>query len=211
MGQGITLRSIWKHCESVDEGRKHLPSFFRGTGRSPEAGLLMSEMLSDQRLQGEMGKHGLQVGTCISPYPSVDFISQRMMSVLWEHVEESRQLCVVMSPTHGRLLDLAVEIATAQMWNGRHFVCITSTSSSLSHARSLTALRSVRGVHAAIADGCTFGCRCNVASHFVTAGWQFVTTLPSLARKMQRRVPEVIFTCSELRVSRCLYECEEPS
>ena len=33
----------------------------------------------------------------------------------------------------------------------------------------------------AIPDGCTFGCKCVVA-----AGWQFVTTLPQLARKMQR-------------------------
>ena len=98
----------------------------------------------------------------------------RLHPVLWEDVKKSRPLCVVMSPTHGRLLDLAVEIATAQMWNGRHFVSITPT----------TALRFVRGVHTATADGCT---RCAVTDHLVTAGWQFVTTLPSLARKMQRR------------------------
>ena len=90
-------------------------------------------------------------------------------------------LCVVMSPTRSRLLDVAVEIATAQLRNGRHFVSITPTNSSLSHAASLKALRLVRGVHAAVADGCTFGCS------LVPAGWQFVAALPQLAMRMQRR------------------------
>ena len=45
---------------------------------------------------------------------------------------------------------------------------------------------SIRVVHTAVADGCAFGCRCVVTGHLVAAGWQFVTTLPQLAKKMQR-------------------------
>ena len=119
------------------------------------------------------------------------FVSQRAMSILWEHVEGCRRLCVVMSSTHSRLLDFAVEIATAQLRYGRHFVCITPTNSLLSHTRSLKALRSLRGLHTAIADGCTFGCRCVVTEHLVPAGWQFVTTLATArdvdATKVGRR------------------------
>ena len=60
-------------------------------------------------------------------------------------------------------------IATDQLRSGRHFMCVTPTNSSLSHAGSR----------------CTFGCRCVVTEHL--AGWQFVTTLPQLAMRMQLR------------------------
>ena len=80
---------------------------------------------------------------CVSPPSSDDFVSQQEMSPLLEHVGGCRPLSVVMSPTHNRLLDLAVEIATGQLRNGRHFACITRTNSSLSHARSWKALRSI--------------------------------------------------------------------
>ena len=40
---------------------------------------------------------------------SDDFVSQRAMLILREHVEGCRPQCVVMSPAHSRLLDLAVE------------------------------------------------------------------------------------------------------
>ena len=92
-----------------------------------------------------------------------------------------------MSPTNSQLLGFAVEIATAQLRNGRHFVCIPPTNSPSSHARSLKALRSIREVHTAIADGCTLGSRCIVSEHLVAAGWQFVTTMPQLDMRMQRR------------------------
>ena len=124
---------------------------------------------------------------CLSLPSSGDLVGQRALSALWEHVEKDRLLCIVMSPTDSRLLDLVVEIATAQPQNGRHFVCITLTNSSLNHTRSLKALRSIRGVHTVVADGCAFLCRCVMAEHVVAAGWQFVTALPQLARKMQRR------------------------
>ena len=135
------------------------PKFFERGGSSPEAGLLVSEILPDQRLQGKIDRRGCAArNVCLRP--SDDFVSQLALSVLWEHVEGCRPLCVVMTPTHNRLLDFAVEIVTAQVRNGRHFLCITPTNSSLSHARSLQDLRSIRGVHTAIVDSCTFGCRC---------------------------------------------------
>ena len=118
---------------------------------------------------------------------SGDLVGDRAMSTLWEHVEGCRPLCVVMSPTHSRLLDLAVEIATPQLRNGRHFVCITPTHSSLNCNRSLETLRSTRKLHTTVADGGAFGCRCVVTEHLVATGWQFVTTLPQLAMRMQRR------------------------
>ena len=134
-----------------------------------------------------MERHGLHFGMCLPPSSSNDFVSQLATSILWEHVEGSRPLCVVMSPTHSWLLDLVVEIATAQLRNGRLFACITPTNSSLSRARSLKALRSIGGVPTAIADCCTFGCRCVVTEHLLAAGWQFVTTVPQLAMRTQRR------------------------
>ena len=70
-----------------------------------------------------MERHGLQFGMCLSPPSSDDFVSQ--WSILWKHAEGCRPLCVVMSPTHSRLLEIAVEIAKAQLRNGRDFVCIT--------------------------------------------------------------------------------------
>ena len=79
-----------------------------------------------------------------------------------------------MSPTHSRLVDLVVEIATAQLR-------ISPTNSSLKYNRSLKAPRSIRGVHTVVADGCAFGCRCVVMEHVMAAGWQFVRTLPQLA------------------------------
>ena len=96
--------------------------FGRGTGRSLEAGLFMSELLSDQRLEGEMVRHGLELAMCLSPPSSDDFVRQRATSALREHVERDRPLCIVMSPTRSRLLDLAVEIATAQLQNNKQFV-----------------------------------------------------------------------------------------
>ena len=77
-------------------------------GRSLETGLLVSELLSDLRLQGEMERHGLQ--KCVlSPPSSDDFVRQRAMSAPMGHVEKDRPLCVAMSPTHSWLLDLAVK------------------------------------------------------------------------------------------------------
>ena len=68
--------------------------------RRPPMSFQLSLFVSDQRLQEEMERHGLQLGMCLSPPSSDDFVSQRAMSVLWEHVEGCRPLCVVMSPTH---------------------------------------------------------------------------------------------------------------
>ena len=154
-----------------------------------------------------MERHGLQFGMCLSPPSSDDFVTQRAMSVLWEHVEGCRPLCVVMSPTHNRLQDLAVEIATAQLRNGRHFVCIMPTNSSLNHAGSLEALRFIRRVHTAIADGCTFGCRSVVTEHLVAAESHAFCDDSAATRE---GVQAVMFTCSELWVSRCLPVCQEP-
>ena len=109
------------------------------------------------------------------------------MSAPREHVEKDRPPCIVMSPTDSRLLDVVVEIATTQLRNGRHFMRITRTDSSLNYNGSLKALRPNRGVHTVVSDGCAFGFRCVVTEHLVAAGWQFVTTLPQLVRKMQRR------------------------
>ena len=120
-------------------------SFLRGTGHSPEASLLVSDLLWDQRLEGDMERRGLQLGMCLSPPSSNDFVGQRAMSALWEHVATDRPRCIVMSPTHSGLLDLAVEIAAAQLQNGRHCGCVTPTHSSLNSARSLKILRSIRG------------------------------------------------------------------
>ena len=119
--------------------------------------------------------------------PSGDSVEPQALAALWQHVEGCKPLCVVMSPEHSRLLDLAVDIAATHMRNARHFVCITPTNSPLCHAGCTKALRSIQGVYTAIADGCTFGCRCAVTEHLVAAGWQFVTTLPRLAMRMQRR------------------------
>ena len=164
--------------------RSTLQVFLRATGGSPEASLLVSELLSGQRLQGEMERHGLQLGMCLSRPSSGDFVGQRAICALQEHVERDRPLCIVMSPTHSRLLDLLVEIVTGQLQIGRHFVCTTPTNSSLEYNRSLKAPRSIRGVHTVVADGCAFGCRCVMMEFVVAAGWQFVRTLPQLARKM---------------------------
>ena len=76
----------------------------------------------------------LQLGMCLSPPSSDDFTSQRALSVLWEHVEGCRPLCVVMSPAHNRLLDLAVETATAQLRNGRHF-CVNHANGQFIESR----------------------------------------------------------------------------
>ena len=134
-----------------------------------------------------MERHGLQVEMHLPLPPSGDSVEPQALAALWQHVEGCKPLCVVMSPEHSRLLDLAVDIAATHMRNARHFVCITPTNSPLCHAGCTKALRSIQGVYTAIADGCTFGCRCAVTEHLVAAGWQFVTTLPRLAMRMQRR------------------------
>ena len=84
----------------------------RGTGRSADAGFFVSELLSVQRIQGEMRRRGLQLGMCVSQPSSDDCVDQRALS--WE-----RPPCIVMSPTDGRPLDIAVESATAQLQIGR--------------------------------------------------------------------------------------------
>ena len=47
---------------------------------------------------------------------------------------------------------------------------------------ALTALRSVRGVHTAIADGCTFGCRCAVTDQ-LSNSWMAVRDDSAIPRK----------------------------
>ena len=89
-----------------------------------------------------------------------------------------------MSPTRRRLLDLAEEFS--QLTCGM-VGTTTPTNLPLSHGGSLSALRSIRGVHTAISHGCKFGCRCVGTEHLVAVGWQFVTTLPQLATRTQRR------------------------
>ena len=125
----------------------------------------------------------MQLGLCWSLPFSGDLVGRREMSASWEHVEKDGPRCTVMSPTDTELLDLVVEIAATQLRNGRHFVCITPTDSSLNYNRSLKALRSIRGVHTAEADGCAFRCRCVVTEHLVAAGWQFVTTPTTTCEK----------------------------
>ena len=62
--------------------RRQSPSFFlRATGRSPEASLLVSELLSGQRLHGEMERNGLQLELCLSPPSSGDF--RRSAGNMW--------------------------------------------------------------------------------------------------------------------------------
>ena len=77
---------------------------------------------------------------------------------------------------------------------GGDALCVSHqrTVSSLSHAACLKALRSSRGVHVAIADGCTFGSRMAVHDGDAT------------------EVQAVMITCSELGVSRHLPVCDEP-
>ena len=110
-------------------------------------------------------------GMCLSLPSSGDLVGRRAMCALWEHVAKCRPLCVVMSPTDSRLLDLVLESATTQLRNGRQFVCITLTDSSLNYKKSLKALRSIRGVLTVVADGCAFGCRCVGTEHLVAAGF----------------------------------------
>ena len=85
----------------------------------------------------ELLSHGLQLGMCLSQLSSSELVN----------VERDRPLCIVMSPTESRELDLVVEIATTQLRNGRLL-----TDSSLNYNRSLEGLRSIRGIHAAVAD-----------------------------------------------------------
>ena len=74
------LGSIVK-VQAKDGKTSHVFFFLRGTGRSPEARLLVSELLSDQRLRGEMERHGLQLGMCLSPLPLMisSFSGQRLL------------------------------------------------------------------------------------------------------------------------------------
>ena len=74
----------------------------------------MSEVLSGQGLHGEMERHVLQVGMRLPLPPSGDAVGPQGMSALWRHVEGCKPLCVVMSPEHRRLLDLAVEVGAAR-------------------------------------------------------------------------------------------------
>ena len=78
-----------------------------------------------------MERHGLQFGMRFFPPSYDDFVNQRAMSVLWEHVEGCRPLCVVTSLAHDRFLDLAVEIChnSAAEWEtlcvyhtNKHFI-----------------------------------------------------------------------------------------
>ena len=91
---------------------------------------------------------------CVCPLPP-----RRAMCLLWNTRRDADLCASVMSPTHNRLLDLSMEIATAL---GTVCVSRQRTVSSLSHSGSLKALRLVRGVLTAIADGCAIGCRCVV-------------------------------------------------
>ena len=181
-GWDHSIRYLGVPSRFSTKDRSTLQVFLRATGGSPEASLLVSELLSGQRLQGEMERHGVQLGMCLSRPSSGDFVGQRAICALQEHEEKDRPLCIVMSPTHSRLLDLLVEIVTGQLQIGRHFVCITPTNSSLEYNRSLKAPRSIRGIRTVVADGCAFGCV--MMEYVVAAGWQFVRTLPQLARKM---------------------------
>ena len=107
---------------------------------------------------------------CVFSPPSDGFVSQRTMYILYESHTQS-------------ILGLAVEIATAQP-------CVHHATKQFFESRrdgSLQALRSVRRVHTAITDGCKFWCWCIVTEHLVAAMWQFVTTMPKLAMRMQRR------------------------
>ena len=86
--------------EGVGQRRKYFPSFLRGAGLSPEAGLLVSQLLSDQRLHGDMERHGFQLVMCLSPLPLM------ISSVSGQTWRRTDPLCIVMSPTQTRLLDL---------------------------------------------------------------------------------------------------------
>ena len=102
-------------------------------GSSPEASLLVSELLSDPRLQGELGRHGLQLGMCLSPPSTGDLVGQRAVSALSEHVTKDQPLCIVVSPSESRP-PLSCRMGDT--------VCITPANISLNYNRSLKALSS---------------------------------------------------------------------
>ena len=73
--------------------RRYVPAFMSGTGRSPETSLLVSEMLSDQRLQGQKKDMACSSECVLSPPSSDEFVSKRAISILLEHVEGDADLC----------------------------------------------------------------------------------------------------------------------
>ena len=135
----------------------------------------MSGILSDQSLQGEVGRHGLQFGMCLSPPASDAFISRR--AILWEHVEGCRPLCVVMSPTHSRLLDLL---------NGTPSVCVSRQQTV--HESRLKAWRSIRGVHTQrLPPVARSGAGAGVTEHLVAAGHDSATTCDEDATEVRTK------------------------
>ena len=116
--------AIHRHPVKVfGERRRHIPGFSRGTGRSLEASLFVSEKLSDQRFHGN-GKIWLVVRILFV----TAFFQQFRQSARSVYSVGCRLVCVVMSPTKQPIAGLcggnrhssAAERVT-------HSVCITQS------------------------------------------------------------------------------------